>query len=85
VRLTLSGKPKLRAALAHGLRVKLAGAQRSVRVLGKVGGRTVASGKGRGTVTLRFTRAAAKRLRRARSVRLVVSAGAARTTVTLRR
>jgi hypothetical protein len=73
---------RLRTALRRGLRVRVATAG-TVRALH--GRRTVATGRGRGVVTLRFTAAARRALAGRRTVRLTLVAGTARTTVTLRR
>jgi Ca2+-binding RTX toxin-like protein len=74
---------KLRTALKRGLRVTLVGT--SGKVTAKQGRRLVASGRGKGTVTLRFTKAAKRSLAHARSVRLTLSAPGAKAKVTLKR
>ena len=91
-RMRLTGRTRLRAALAHGLRVRVAGARARAKVAltATARGRTVAAGRGRAraggsaTVTLRFTKAARRRLHRARSVRITVKGAGARMTITLR-
>lgn len=89
---TLSApRARLRAALANGLRVTVRGARRgtTVRLTGRVGRRIVARGSaragrgGRAVVTLRFTRAARRRLARAGRVTLTVAGGGARLRVKL--
>jgi Ca2+-binding RTX toxin-like protein len=74
---------KLRAALRSGLKVTLVGT--SGKVTAKQGRKVVASGKGKGTVTLRFTRAAKRSLAHARSVKLMLSAPGTTAKVTLKR
>ena len=89
-------RAKLRAALAKGLRLEVnSPAAGTLRATATAKGRTLAratrkSGAGRQTVTLKFTKAAKRKLRRARSVTLKVtvrlSGGpAASKTVKLRR
>jgi Ca2+-binding RTX toxin-like protein len=80
----LKVKPvKLRSALKRGLKVTLVGT--SGKVNAKHGRKLVASGKGKGTVTLRFTKAAKRSLARVRSVKLTLSAPGATAKVTLKR
>lgn len=79
-------KVGLRTALAKGLRVRVRNVPAGSRVIARHKGRTVAAGTVKGdAATLRFTRSARKRLRRARKVRLVVATAGATTKVTLRR
>ena len=84
--------PKLRAALARGLTVRLAGARPGrVKVVAMHGRRVVGratariAGDGTGRVTVRFTRTAARRLRGKRLVILKVSASGRTATVRLKR
>jgi hypothetical protein len=56
-----------------------------VKLVAKRGRTTVARGAGTGTVRLRFTSAAKRSLKHARSVKLTISGGGLETTVTLRR
>jgi RTX calcium-binding nonapeptide repeat (4 copies) len=81
--LKLNGRPKLRTALAKGITVKVTGA--SVKLVAKRGKTTVARGAGTGTVRLRFTAGAKRSLKHARSVKLTITGGGLKTTVTLRR
>ena len=91
--LALVGKAHLRAVLRHGLRVRLTGMApgRAVTVRALVAKRPVGSGRGkaaadgRATVTVKFTKAARRRLARKRSVRLTLRAGAVTRVVTVRR
>ncbi|HEX2085614.1 MAG TPA: calcium-binding protein [Solirubrobacteraceae bacterium] len=78
---------KLGAALRKGLEVSVAGVARGTKVVAKAGRRTVASGRtnAKGIATLRFTKAAKRRLARKRSVKLTILAGGARETLTLTR
>ena len=85
-------KAKLAKALRSGLKVTLRGAQPGRRaIVAKRGTRVVARGTakvaadGRATVTLRFTKAGKRALRSARSVKLAISGGGAKATVTLKR
>ncbi|HST38384.1 MAG TPA: calcium-binding protein [Conexibacter sp.] len=89
-RLTLAGgRPPLRTALAQGVKVRVAGVKKGGRVVftARAGTRTVARGSasagrnGSATVTLRFTPAARRSLRRARSVKLTVAGSGARALV----
>ena len=72
-------RAKLRSALAKGLRLEVdSPAAGTLRATATAKGRTVAratrkSGAGRQTVTLKFTTAAKRKLRRARSVKLKVT------------
>ena len=84
LRLTVVGHPSLRGALAHGLRVKVTGTAGAVKVTAKAGGRTVASGSGRGVVRVSFGSAARRRLRHRHSVRLVLRTPGATRSLTLR-
>ena len=84
--------PRLGAALRRGFRVRIAGGKPGkVRVIAVqrtrelASGRTVLDAEGNGTVTLRFTRRAARRLRRARKVTLVLSGATLVGKVTLKR
>jgi hypothetical protein len=91
-RLRVAGATGLRAALARGFRVRVTGAAAGAKVAltATARGRTVAAGRGRtradgsATVTLRFTKAARRSLRRARSVRVVVKGAGAQARITLR-
>ena len=95
-RLALAGPQRLRRALRAGLRVVVPGTASTkatatvdastARRLG-LGRRStvVARGAGRGTLKLRFTAKARKRLARAGSVRLTIRAGSLTTRVTLAR
>ena len=81
---------KLRTALRSGLKVTLRGLPAGpVTVTARAGRRVVARGRGTAgaygsaRVVVRFTKAARRALARKRSVRLLVRAGAAGTTVTL--
>jgi len=95
VKLSAAGAPRLAKALKRGLSVRVGGLKPGAKVAlsARAAGirKPVASGRGKaaanGTarVTLRFTAAAKKRLRTARSVRLTVSGGGAKTAVTLRK
>jgi WD40-like Beta Propeller Repeat len=85
-------KAKLAKALRSGLRLSLAGARPGRQaIVAKRGRKVVARGTARvaadGTakLTLRFTKAAKKTLRRARTVKLAISGGGAKAAVTLRR
>jgi WD40-like Beta Propeller Repeat len=85
-------KVKLAKALRSGLKVTLRGAQPGSRaVVAKQGKKVVARGtakvgaNGAATVTLRFTKAGRKALRGARKVKLAISGGGAKATVTLKR
>ncbi|MDW5597247.1 calcium-binding protein [Conexibacter stalactiti] len=88
-RLTAAGSVRLGSALARGIKVRVAGIKKGSRVVftARAGKRTVARGAarvGRGgtaTVTLRFTPAARRSLRRARSVKLTVAGSGARALV----
>jgi hypothetical protein len=82
---------KLKAALAKGLKVTLTGVSGTVRVTASEKKRVVARGSakakaGTAVVTIRFTKSAAKRLKKLRRVTLTVRAsGAPARTVTLKR
>jgi hypothetical protein len=85
-------KVKLARALRSGLRLTLAGARPGRQaIVAKRGRKVVARGtatvaaNGAARVTLRFTKAARKALRRARSVMLTIAGGGATAAVTLRR
>ncbi len=85
-------KRKLGKALRSGLKVTLRGARPGKRaIVAKRGRKVVAKGtatvaaNGSATVTLRFTKAGKKALRGARSVKLAISGGGAKATVTLKR
>jgi len=85
-------RARLRSALKRGLAVKLTGAKAGrTKITAKYRGRVVASATGTakadGTLSarLKFTRAANRSMRRLSSARIVVSAGGAKSTVTLRR
>ncbi len=85
-------KAKLGKALRSGLKVTLRGARPGKRpVVAKRGRKVVANGTanvaadGSAAVTLRFTKAGKKALRGARKVKLAISGGGAKATVTLKR
>jgi Ca2+-binding RTX toxin-like protein len=87
-----AGKQLLRTVLRTGLKVKVRGAKAgTLKLTARQGGRVVARGQakvgasGRATVRLRFTKAAVKRLRKARSVKLTVSGGGVKATLRLKR
>jgi hypothetical protein len=91
-RLALVGKPRLKAALRSGLKVRITGgAPGKAEFKALQGRRTVAGTRatvrkdGTATIRLRFTKAAAKRLRSARKVTLTITGPGTRTTVILRR
>jgi hypothetical protein len=87
---------KLKAALKRGLVVKVTGMSGTVKVTAgiskavarkaKLGKKamTVASGSGKASVRLKFTKRAAKRLAKLRSVALTIKAGSVSRTVTLK-
>ncbi|HYH89934.1 MAG TPA: hypothetical protein VEX67_11910 [Solirubrobacteraceae bacterium] len=86
------GKLNLAKALRSGLKVTLRGAQPGRQaIVAERGKRVVARGtarvgvNGMATLTLRFTKAGKRALRGARSVKLAISGGGARATVTLKR
>jgi hypothetical protein len=88
----LVAKPQLAKALRSGLKVRLEGAQAGrVTLVAKRGKKIVARGSakvgksGAATVTLRFTKAAKRSLRSARSIKLKLSGGGTRASVTLKR
>ncbi len=92
VKFTVLSAPKLAAALKSGFKVRVpaaAGSKVSVKAL--KAGKVVASGTAKATsagaavVKLKFTAAARKSLKRARSVKLMLKAGAKSLAVTLRR
>lgn len=93
MRLRSAGRARLRAALARGLRVRVAGGRRGARVtlVGRVRKAVVARGSARigrdggATVTLRFTAPARKRLLSARQVTVTVSGGGATLRIGLKR
>ena len=92
LQLRLAAKPKLRAALRSGLKVRITGLPAgTVKVTAKHRGKVVARGRatagadGTATATLRFTRAAKKVLARERKVRLAISAGSTSLALTLKR
>ena len=85
VALALVGRPKLRSALAHGLRLRVSGAAAPVRVVLALAGRTAGVASGQGTLTVRFNGWARKRLAHARSARVVATAAGARVTLRLQR
>lgn len=83
-------KTKLRTALSRGLKVQVSGAKGKLRLTARHGGKVVARGnatarKGKATVTLRFTAAAKRKLRRASKLTLSVRGAGAPRKVTLRR
>ena len=91
-RFAFVGRPRLKTALRAGLKLRLTGARAGkATILVRQGRRKVASGRvtvpkgGTATVRVRFTKAAVRRLRSARSVRLTVSGAGVRTTLTVRR
>jgi hypothetical protein len=88
----LVAKPRLAKALRSGLKVRLKGAEAGrVTLVAKRGKRIVARGSaqvaknGSATVTLRFTKAAKRVLRSARSVKLKLTGGDSTASVTLKR
>jgi hypothetical protein len=75
----LVSKTSLKTALKKGVKVKVAGpGAGKIALKGLKGSKAVASGKGligasgKGTITLKFTKAGAKSLKKAKSVKLVV-------------
>ena len=91
-KIRLAGSASLRAALRHGLKLKLSGVSAGkVSATARRGHTKVASGKGRAgkrgtaTVTLRFTRKAKRSLAHVRRVTLTVSAAGVTGKVTLKR
>jgi hypothetical protein len=80
-------KRPLKQALAKGLRVTLSDfPARKVTVKATRKGKTVATGTAAGkTVTLRFTKAAKKALKKVKKVQLKIVAGSVSTTITLKR
>jgi Ca2+-binding RTX toxin-like protein len=94
VKLAIAGKPTLRALLARGLTVTVSGRRAGARVSVSVllGGRTTvakgtakAGGSGTAKVRVKPTKAGRKALRRARSAKLTIVAGADRRTLTITR
>ena len=90
--LALRGRTRLAKALRSGFTVRVSGvhAGRRVKLTARRGGKVMARGSATArstvvTVRLRFTTAARKALKRKRKATLVVSGGAVRGTVTLRR
>jgi Ca2+-binding RTX toxin-like protein len=83
-KLAVVGSRRIADILRHGLRVRVPVTGR-VLVTARAGRTLIAKGKGRGTVRLRVTAAGRKRLRHARRVALVLTAGKARARVTLTR
>jgi hypothetical protein len=89
---TLKTRVRLGVALKRGLVVRVSGVKPGrYRVVATAGGRTVATGTAkvgasrRAAATLRFTAGAKRSLRRKRTVKLVVKAGKARGTITLKK
>lgn len=83
-------KTKLRTALSRGLKVQVSDAKGKLRLTARHGSKVVARGsatarKGKATVTLRFTAAAKRKLRRASKLTLTVRGAGAPRKVTLRR
>lgn len=85
-------KVKLPTALRKGFKLRLAGAKpgkaKLIAVQGKrrlASGRTTVAADGSATVTLRFTKKAKRKLRRARSVKLAISGAGVVGKVTLKR
>jgi hypothetical protein len=85
--IALAGRTKLATALRKGLKLRVRGAKTGTKVVAKSAGRTVAAGRltAKGTATLKFTKPAARRFRKAKSVKLVIVAGGLRTDLTLKR
>lgn len=90
--ITIRTRVSLGKALKRGLVVQLSGLRAGrVKVVAKTKGKTVATGtaavarSGKATARLRFSAAARKRLARQKTVRLALSAGKARGTLTLKR
>ena len=90
--LALRGRTRLAKALRSGFTVRVSGVRvgRRVKLTARRGGKVMARGSATArstvvTVRLRFTTAARKALKRKRKATLVVSGGAVRGTVTLRR
>ena len=90
--LALVGKPKLGAALRKGFKVELTGAKPGrAKLIAVKGTRQMARGTvvvaadGTATVTLRFSKAAARKLRRAKSVKLAITGAGLAGKVTLKR
>ena len=81
-RLTVLGSRRIAYVLRHGLRVRVTVAG---VVTARAGRALVAKGVGHGTVRLRLTAAGRRRLRHARRITLVLTAGSARARVTLAR
>jgi hypothetical protein len=77
-------KQRLKTALKRGLTVKLANATGKTKVTATHKRKIVASGTGTRTVKLKFTRKAARSLKRMKRVTLTLKAGTVTTTVTLR-
>lgn len=83
--LSAASKQKLKTVLAKGLTVTLKHATGPTKVTATYNKKTVASGTGTTTVKLKFTKQAAKTLKRKRSVKLTLKAGAVTTNLTLKR
>ncbi|MDA0181671.1 hypothetical protein OJ997_15300 [Solirubrobacter phytolaccae] len=83
--MTLStAKQSLKTALKQGITVTLANATAKTKVTASYKKKVVASGTGTTKVTLKFTKKAAKDLKRKRSVKLTLKAGAVTKTLTLK-
>jgi Ca2+-binding RTX toxin-like protein len=83
----LAGRTKLASALRKGFKLKVTGVAAGTKVVAKNGKKVVAGGtvSANGTATLKFTKAAARKLRRARSVKLSLSGGGLQANITLKR
>lgn len=91
-RIALRARVSLGKALKQGFTVQLSGLRAGkVKVVAKAKGKTVATGgakvasTGKATAKLRFTKAARRQLARQKTVKLALSAGKARGTLTLKR
>jgi Ca2+-binding RTX toxin-like protein len=93
VKLTLAGKPTLRALLKGGLTITVKGRRPGAKVAVslKRGGTVVAKGTGRASkagiakVKVKVTKAGRRALRRAKSAKLTIVAGADRAMITIKR
>jgi Ca2+-binding RTX toxin-like protein len=92
-KVAIAGRPTLRALLSRGLTVTVAGRKPGAKVSVSVkrGGTVVAKGttradtKGTAKVKVKVTRAGRRALRKARSAKLTIVAGADRITITVKR
>ena len=91
VRLAAGRRPRLRRALADGVSLWLTGVKAGrITLVARDGQRVVATGSGRSSagvvnVRLRFSAAARRRLAHRTAVRIAITGGGLRATVTLRR